>query len=74
MLVTTPGRRSLTRIGILSPVVQTPALHPLKIDGYPPGSPLTGSSIDELATVNAGLPSVVMHSGAVEFHSSFCTT
>jgi hypothetical protein len=43
LLVTMPGLRSLTRIGILLPTVQTPALHPLKIDGYPPGSPLAGS-------------------------------
>jgi len=52
LLVTMPGRSSLTRIGILLPAVQTPALHPLKIDGYPPGSRLTGLRIDELTTVN----------------------
>jgi hypothetical protein len=43
LLVTMPGMSWLTRIGILLPTVQTPALHPLKIDGYPPGSPLAGS-------------------------------
>jgi hypothetical protein len=36
----------------LLPTVQTLALQPLKIDGYPPGAPLAGSEIDELATVN----------------------
>jgi hypothetical protein len=74
LLVSTPGLSRLTRIGILFPAVQTPALHPLKIEGYPPGSPLARSRIDELATVNCGPPVVVMHSGTVEFHSSFCTS
>ena len=37
------------------------------------GPQLAGSRIAELATVNWACPSVVMHSAAVEFHSSFCT-
>jgi hypothetical protein len=73
-LVTRPGLSPLTWIGILFPAVQTPALHPLKIEGYPPGSPLAGSLIDELTTVNCGAPLVVMQSVAVECQSSFCTT
>src|SRR5215471_6276578 len=43
------------------------------MDGYPPGAPLVPLEIDELATVKSALPSVVMHSGALEPHSLFCT-
>src|ERR1700722_5258659 len=43
------------------------------MDGEPPGAPLVALLMDELATVKSALPSVVMHSGALEPHSLFCT-
>src|ERR1700733_3698326 len=42
------------------------------MDGYPPGAP-PDRLIDEFATVKSAFPSVVTHSGALEFHSLFCT-